>query len=397
MRYLGTFILLLSILNAEGLEYLTKEKQDIQTYRSQEIDTAYEQLKYNWLNPLSLVLSTRQDNSAQDIASETQSAYLSLSQDIFRSGGIYYAIQYAKSKYAYDRIALEEENAALSQQLFTTLLTIKRTRYQLAQSETRLKNREIELLIKRQQYEAGDVDITQLNNAIMERNAEQKTLTNLKTTLNNARIDLKKLTDKSEDDIPLPTFSLVDKQRYLERNYAVTKLREQSRLTHNQYAVTRAGYLPALNLSGQYGTTDYTNDDLGTSYSGDYYYIGLQLSIPLDFTTGATLQEAKVNALKTQSQTLDKQREEDAYYDQIKANIAAYNEYIALTKANLALYDELIEATAAGVKTGYRSGYDLATLENTKKIDEYEITINELSIQLELVKLHYLTKEAAHE
>ena len=69
----------------------------------------------------------------------------------------------------------------------------------------------------------------------------------------------------------------------------------------------------------------------------------------------------------------------------------------ALAQNNLALYDDLIQATTAGVKTGYRSGYDLETLQNTKKIDEYEITINELNIQLELVKLHYLTKEAHHE
>lgn len=391
------FVLLLTMLHAGELEYLTKEKQDIQGYKSKEIDAAYEQLKYEWLNPLSVILSTRQDNSAQDISSETQSTYLSLSQDIFRSGGIYYAIRYAGSKYAYDRMTLEEENAALAQKLFTTLLTIKRTRYQLAQSETRLKNKEIEILIKRQQYEAGDVDITLLNNAIMDRNAEQKILTNLKTTLNNARIDLKKLTDRKEDEIPLPTFTLAEKENYLKQNYAVAKLREQSRLTHNRYAVTRAGYLPKLGLNGQYGTTDYTNDDLGTSYSGDYYYVGLQLSIPLDFTTGATLQEAKVNALKTQSQTLDREREEDAYYDQIRANIDAYKEYISLTRENLALYDDLITATAAGVETGYRSGYDLETLRNTKRIDEYEIRINELNIQLELVKLHYLAKGIPHD
>ena len=104
-----------------------------------------------------------------------------------------------------------------------------------------------------------------------------------------------------------------------------------------------------------------------------------------------------MNALKTQSQTLDKAREEDAYYDQIKANIDAYREYIALTKENLTLYDELMQATEAGVKTGFRPGYDLETLKNTKQVDEYEIKINELSIQLELVKLHYLTKEAHHE
>jgi len=388
--------LLLSLLGAQELEYLTKDKQDVQAYKSKEVDAAYDKLRFEWLNPLSLSYSIQQNQSApNDTASETTTASITLNQDLFRSGGIYYALLYAGSKHAYDRTALDEENSALAQQLVSAVLTIRRGEYQVAQSEYRLKNKEIEILIKRQQYEAGDVDITLLNNAIMDRNAEQRTLATLKKTLANARIDLQKLTDKSPGEITLPSFRLVERDTYMNQNYTVAKLQEQARLSGYQYGVTRAAYLPRLSLNGQYGNTHHRHDELNIDYTGDSYYLGLQLSIPLDYKTLATLEEAKAAELRTRSLTLDKSREQEANYRQIKSNIDTYREYIELTKNNQTLYDELLEVTEAGVKAGYRTGYDLQTLRNTKAIDEYEIKINELNIQLELAKLHYTTKEAS--
>jgi len=56
------------------------------------------------------------------------------------------------------------------------------------------------------------------------------------------------------------------------------------------------------------------------------------------------------------------------------------------------LYDDLIQATQAGVNAGTKTGYDLQTLKNSKKIEELEIKINEINIQIELAKLHFSLK-----
>ncbi len=386
------FILSLAPLHAEGLDDLAPTLQAVQQHKQSEIDTAYDKLKYDWLSPLSLSATWQQNHSAAtDTDSTTSSLALTLSQDIFRSGGIYYAIQYANSKYAYDQTALGQENAALQLELVTAVLNLRLAEAQLAQSDHRLKSREIELLIKRRQYEAGDVDITQLNNAIMDRNSEQKTQLGLKTSLHNAKIALKRLSDRDPEQISLPTFTLTDKASYLNQSYTVAALRRQAQMQNDQYRLTRAAYLPALALNAQYAQTDYRSDLAAAEYNGNNYYVGLQLSLPLDFTTSATLENTKATALKVQAQTLDKQREEDAAYEEAQTRIATYRDYIDLTKSNLALYDELINAAEAGVKAGYRPGYDVETLRHTKAVDEYEITINELNIQLELAKLHYQT------
>ena len=56
---------------------------------------------------------------------------------------------------------------------------------------------------------------------------------------------------------------------------------------------------------------------------------------------------------------------------------------------NLSLYDELISVIQAGVDSGYKTGYDLQTIKNSKAIEEYTIKINELNIELELAKLYF--------
>lgn len=177
LRYcFGLYIIVSMSLSANDFEtLLTKEKQEIQQYKQKELESTYEKQRYNWINPLDFVLNYNQSQSAQsDSVGETKSAYINLNQDIFRSGGIEYSINYAQSQKNYNQIVLDQENSSLILELFTTLLGIKNSENQIRQSELKLKNYEIEIFLKQQQYKAGDVDITLLNNALMNRNKELK-------------------------------------------------------------------------------------------------------------------------------------------------------------------------------------------------------------------------------
>lgn len=377
---------------------LGSEKKDVQKYKQTLLEATYEKQKYNWINPLNMVVEYNQNESAQyNSVGEAKSAYINLNQDVFRSGGIYYSMDYAKSQRNYTQISLDKENASLVQAVYQTLLSIARYEQLIKQSELKLDNYEIEIFLKRQQYQAGDVDITLLNNALMTRNQELKNLMNFKTLLKNSRIDLAKISDMSEADIHLPTFSLMSEERFLEHNYNVAQQAKQTLLLNDQYKVTQASYLPKVSINAQYGVTDYNNNDLPMKYNGDYYNVGVQLKMPLDFNTASTLEEAKIAYLKSQSEVLEQKREQNGYYKQVLSNIESYKEYIKLTQKNLLLYKELIDVTSKAVETGYKAGYDLKTLQNTNAIDEYEISINEINIQLELVKLHFMAKEANYD
>ncbi|HEX5624065.1 MAG TPA: TolC family protein, partial [Sulfuricurvum sp.] len=88
-------------------------------------------------------------------------------------------------------------------------------------------------------------------------------------------------------------------------------------------------------------------------------------------------------------QAADTKRLMEASYEQKVALIENYRRLITIIRSNLHYYDELIRATEAAVKAGYKAGYDLQTLQNSRAIEELEIKINDLNIQIELAALYY--------
>jgi outer membrane protein len=387
-----------SLSSAEELELLSTEKKTVQEQKKAAIDAGARKLRYEWLAPLNLSLSISEGQTAfGGEKSTTKRAAASISQDFFRSGGIYYAIRYADAKQGFDTVGWETENATFAQQIVTSVLTLRRSEYELRQSKARLDNYDIEIFLKQQEYEAGNIDITLLNNAIMDKNAELKNYLSIKYSITETSLELAKLSDIDPEKVILPEFELVDKETYLEHSYNRVGAQRQSLLSETEYKVTRASYLPALSLEASAGYLDYVSETPGADYDGDFYTIGAALSMPLQYNSIATLEESRANVLRRRGELLDSRREEGYAFEQALSRIEIYREYIDVTAQNLSLYKELIDVTQKGVEAGYYTGYDLQTLKNSRIIDESTIKINEINIQIELAKLHYSMQTREHE
>jgi len=378
------------ILNAEDGTLLSKEKSTFLQQQQIQYEAEHGKLRYNWVAPLNIGGSYSYDKSASgDYHSDLKKVSASISQDIFRSGGITYQIAYADAKLQSNVIALKQQTATLNRDLFIALLNFRKSSYELLQSEQRLKNKEIEIFLKRQQYEAGKADITQLNNALMDQSAELKIYTSYRYAVAQQRFEIAKLSDIDPETFHLPEFKLIGKEEFLDGQLDLRYERAQSDTSESLYGVTKSGYLPSLTFNAALGYQDLNQRELTGGYSGQYYSTGLSLNFPLTYNASYAIQEAKAAQLKQAAVVADKKREIDASYTQAIELIDSYRRYIDITKKNLLLYDELIAATKAGVDAGYKTGYDLQTLQNTKSVDEYEITINEINIQIELAKLHF--------
>lgn len=394
MKYFTSGVIFICIqmqlLGADNTELLSSEKHSLLRYEQENIDAEHEKLRNDWIAPINLNGSYSTNKSAQgDYHNTLGSVSASLSQDIFRSGGITYQIEYADAKQHARSIQLKQTIASLNGQIFNILLNLKKNGYLLEQSNLRLKNKEIEIFIKRQLYEAGKVDITELNNALMAKSSELKTLSSLRYSIVQEHLELSKYTDADPETIMLPAFSLVNKNDYLNGAFDLAYNRSQSEVLSHLYDVTRTKYLPSLALNGTVGYQNYDARELPTDYKGNYYTAGLSLNLPLSYNASATIQEAKFAYLKENAATADKARETEALYRQSIALIDNYNYIISITNENMFLYNDLIKATQAGVNAGVKTGYDLQTLTNTKAIEELEIRINEINIQIELAKLHF--------
>jgi len=398
MKYHHTFSLCLSVFSisvsgADNTALLSNEKQSIVRQQQTINESEHEKLRTNWIAPLNLNASYDYDKSALgDTHSDLKSASASISQDIFRSGGITYQIQYADAKMQTNSVTLNKQIASLNGQLFTALLNVQKSLLQLEQSKLRLDNKEIEIFIRRHLYDVGKADITELNNALMAKSIELKTYATAKYAIAEQRFEISKISDIDPEKFQIPRFELILKEDFLQNQFDLQYARAQSDTLQKLYGVTRSNYLPSLALNGNMGYRSYDPKELSGSYSGSTYSAGISLNVPLVYNASSTIQEAKASYLQEVAITADKRRELESTYRQSIEKIESYREYIAITANNFSLYDDLIQATQAGVNVGTKTGYDLQTLKNSKKVEELEIKINEINIQIELAKLHFSLK-----
>lgn len=392
-RYLTTLpFLLMANVWAGDDALLSGEKQEILRQQQSIYESEYGKLRYNWISPINLIGNYTYNKSAMGTSSDTESVSASFSQDIFRSGGITYQIAYADANKEAKSILHQQSIANLNLQLFSALLNYEKSRYQVEQSAKRIANYEIEVFIKRQQFDAGKTDITELNNALMNKSSELKTHALLKYALIVQRQEIMKLSNIDPDTFTLPRFDLVEKEKYISNQWDIQYANTQSKTLSYLYEVTKSNYLPSVALNGSIGYQNYNSNDAALGYDGHYYSGGLSLTIPFTYNASATVQEARATYLQEAATIADKRRELEADYAQSIALIDSYRETIQLISENLKLYDELINATKAGVDAGTKTGYDLQTLTNTKAIEEYDLKINTIKIQIELANLHFALK-----
>jgi len=159
--------------------------------------------------------------------------------------------------------------------------------------------------------------------------------------------------------------------------------------------VTIAKYLPSVNFTAGYtwtkssGTGFETGGNfIDTSNELSYYNYGLQASLPLDINTFRDIESAKVDYLKSQVVTQDKKRELQALFDQVMHNIKNYDKKISLSDENIKLYSKLLKDTKDLYQAGYKTEYDVDTLQNSLKIQNIDSKLFELDKQLALLTLY---------
>jgi hypothetical protein len=204
------------MLFSNEIDILQKDKKEYREIEKKIIEKEFDSNKNDWIGKINLnsSLSKERDFTENESDDMARSVGLSYSQSIFESGGIEYSIQYAKEQLKSDMLAWENQNIALIQAIYETLLSIEKLKLQIEQSDYSLKNKNIELILKKIQYEAGKVDIIDLNNAIMSKNNQQKENISLKNSLKDKEYELSKYTTLKSNEIKLIDFKIVDKEKF---------------------------------------------------------------------------------------------------------------------------------------------------------------------------------------
>jgi outer membrane protein len=390
LKKILVFPILCSFLFSNELDIVQKDKKELREIEKKVIQKNYESLKNDWVGNIDLNSNlSKSYNFKDEISSDmSRSTGLSYSQSIFQSGGIEYSIQYAKEQLFSDLISWENENILILETIYETLLNIKKLRFQIEQSDYLLENKEIELLLKKIQYEAGKVDIIELNNAIISQNNQKKENISLKNSLKEKEFELSKYTNLKYNQIKLIDFKIPDKKKFLENSLNIRYENSKVQLLNTSYKQLKSSYLPQVKVSSSVNYQDNENEDNRTNGT-----VGLSMTMPIfDITKDSKLEKSKLEVLKQKVNLQDLKNQLSYEYEQILTQIDTFESYERTIKENLKLYDDLILVNQSSNNAGMTSDYDLEILQNTKKINEYDLVINDINKKLQYSKLYFKTK-----
>lgn len=380
MKKLIPLIISSTLLFANNSDDLSSTKQEINRLKKEQNQEEEKSNKYDWISDINLsgTISKDEDN----VKSEDYS--ISISQDIFRFGGISSQIEYAKELKKLNDMDLNSSINSDLNSLYTLILDVKLNDIALNQNELNLKNSEITIRQKESEYKAGESGISDLNDAIIARNELQDTKKTLKLSKLTNLSSLKEYTKKDFNKIQIPDLKLISKEFYLEKSSTVNYSKTNINVNKELYNIEKSSYLPTIALTSNYG---YSKSD--KTASSDSYNYGVNISMPLSIKASSNIEQKRIDYLISKQELNDDINSASLTYDKALLTIQNYQERIELANNDIKLYDELLTLNKDEYNAGYKSLDDVETLENSINVRKLDIENYKLNIQKEILTLYF--------
>jgi outer membrane protein TolC len=367
-----------------------KNKQFSLDYEKNEAESS--KLRDSWIAPLNLQYSYSKSDpyGPEQIA---QNAAIKMDQPIFQSGGIYYGIKFAEASRIYSNYSIDVAKRKLVKDAISLLMQIKQTDLKIEKQNLQIKNSEINLELKKEQYLNGQLDSGFLDNAIIEKNFVIQTMYDIETNKERLISKFQAISDTPYATAAIPQLKLLDEDEFLQYNIVLNL--SQSDIEKNRYSkdVTIAKYLPKISLTAGYNWNKNENQLIsGSDGERNYYDYGIRASIPIDINTYRDVESSRIDFLKSKVVVEDKKREQIALFEQVMQNISNFEKKKLLSVENKELYQKLLDDTRDLFNAGYKTSYDVEILQNSVGIQEIDLKIFEIDKQLELLTLYEMYK-----
>lgn len=380
MKKILPFIIVNIALFADSSAILSNTKQQIIELQKQQVIKKESSNKYDWITNINLngTINKNQD----DITTNDYS--LNISQDIFKFGGITSQIEYANELKKLEMLNLQINTNSDLNTLYSLLIDIKSNQLTIEQNILNVKNSTIDINNKTSEYKAGELSISDLNDAIMTKNKlidAQKAL-QLSKLLNINSI--KKFTNVNYNTIKIPNVKLMSKNIFLENENSLKSTKSEIKVNNSLYSIKKSDYLPTLSVNGKYGY-----NDTSVTSGDDYYNYGIALSVPLSFTSSSNIEQTKLNYLIKKQELEDQLNSVSLVYDEAILTIKNYEDRINLALEDIKLYEKLLLVNEEEYQAGYKTIDDVTTLNNSKLIRLIDIKLYQLQIQKQILKLYF--------
>ena len=373
----------------------------ISTYKQKEFEYDYKKneaesskLRDSWIAPVNISYSYSR-SKPYTTEQTNENAAIRIDQPIFQSGGIYYGIKFADASKLYSDYSIDVAKRKMIKQAVALLMQIKQTELKIKKQKLLIANSQMNLEQKEEQYLSGQLDSGFLDNAIIQKNLVTLTLYDIQTAKEKLVTSFESLSDLDYTKAYIPHLEYISNEAFLKHNIVLKQT--ASEIKKNRYAkdVRVAKYLPRVSLTGGYNWSKSSGQKfyaggvlIDSSNELNYYDYGVRASMALDINTFRDIESAKVDYLKSQVVELDKKRELAAIYKQVMHNIENFDKKIALSNSNKKLYAKLLHDTQDLYQAGYKTEYDVKTLQNSLEIQQLDTKIYEIDKQLELLTLY---------
>jgi len=364
--------------------YLTEEKNLIFDYQEMKNQLEMDKLHDSWISPITV--SYQENWTTQPLSGTRSSSAFSIGidQPIFKSGGIYYAIKYSEALRGANSREISIKKRELIGQVIDILFSIKKLKLQYRKLRLLVRNDTIDIDRKQESYNAGVLDSSFLDQAILKRNQDGSQMLDIELNLAKLRSSFKLLSRKNPDRLRVPHLKMISLAHY-KRNHmdiAVKQLRVLEKKYNSK--MTWAKYLPTISVNARY-----TNTNINTpGMDDDYSTYGFKISVPLSINSATDIESNRVSYMQSMTELQDSRRAVALEYDIVRKSIAILNKKSALAHKDEILYQRLYRRTKDLVKAGEKTRDDVQTMRNSLKIKQLDRRIYTIERQQQLLRLY---------
>jgi len=382
---------LVSLVQADELgDILSDNKSLLFDYQFESNELESDKISKSWINPIQLRYSKNYTTQFGENAINTGTYSIAIDQPIFRSGGIYYAIQYSDALRHANNSDITRQRRKLIGDAVEILFNLKKIKLEQSKMRLLIENDTIDIRQKRDSYESGILDSSFLDQAILKKSQDEASLLELELKYLELKQRFSLLSDKDEETLKLPTLKLMSKEQFTKENLDLKTDRLRAEVSNYNEKITWAKYLPTVSLQGQYINGDINPLFVGPSSTlqEQYYNYGFSVSMPLDINAFTDIEASKVEKLRAAVQVLDRKETVGEEYQWISNSLQVLDKKIELAKKDEKIYQNLLKVTKNLANAGEKTSLDTAIMHNSLTIRKIDQQIYKIDKQIRLLKLY---------
>jgi outer membrane protein TolC len=371
-------------------DLLKNTKREFLENSRAEAEAIGEATKTMWLGGIDLSGSyetTETDSTNKDFESYSVKNYSArISQDIFRSGGIWWQIKKGKVLKSLTLTKLDASEKDMIFSLYSIVLSIHTLDIELKKMELLIENQNILIKNQKESYESGLLGIKDLDESIIELN----TLKNQKEGIFQTRIDLianmKNITDLQYSEIDIPSFQIPTIDDFLQKSYELDIQEQEIENMRLDKNLAYAQFLPRVSVYGTYNRSDAPFNRMQNQ--NESYSYGIQLNIPIGFNAAGAIESAQLAYLRSKSELSDKKETEKVKYEKIVSKLKSIDRRKQNSEELIESYLSVQKITEDYFNSNLRTADDVKIIKNRVQISRHDLEIYELDKKLVLIELY---------